>query len=542
MLVKRLTYPMILLAMAISAQAQDSLLLRDYQFVRQQEAWLACDNAAGLTHYNSQNIAAADVSLTCGRGGLTNYYESPKVIQMDAAIESFYRISNRTVVFGRMRYDNYTGHDMTGSAFLTSHLSPLTSHLYPFDIVEDSLTNQGRKHRDTYQLTGAVGVDLWRGISLGVRADYTAANYAKYKDLRHKNKLMDLTTTVGILIPVGHVGSIGANYRYHRNIESVTFGTYGKSDKVYKSLIDYGNFVGKVEQFGSYGYTDKSREMPLFDEGHGVGVQVEVKPIESLSFHNEFIYSHRSGYYGRKSPYTITYTNHHGNSYTYNGQLTFRNDQTLHRLDICLEAEKLQNNAETYRELQNDAGSNYYEYYDDVKTADKLWVNTTIGYTAHFGIRQELPTWTLHAAVGMLHRKQTAYFYPYLRRQELYNKSITLQATRNLCLSHGVLSLSASLGYLKGSGDPYEDDTFINPSDKQNPPDEMSACLWREYQYLTAARYEVGGSVKYAFIFPGTRMKTHISLAASHRKANQTYEYSNGKDYTQMAVSLGCTF
>lgn len=514
-----------------------TMLLRDYQFVRQQEAWLVCDNAAGLTRYNSQNIAEANMSLSCGRGGLTNYYESPKLLQLDAAIESFYRISDRTMVFGRMSYNNYTGRDMTGSAFM--HLN---QRLYPFDIVEDSLTNQGRKHRDTYQLTGAVGVDVWRGLSLGMRVDYTAANYAKYKDLRHKNKLMDLTATAGIMAPVSNVASIGADYRYHRNVESVTFGTYGKSDKAYKSLIDYGNSIGKVEQFGSYGYTDKSREMPLFDEGHGVGVQLEVKPVNGLSFHNEFVCSHRSGYYGRKSPYTITYTNHHGNSYVYNGRLTFRNHRSFHQLGISLEAEKLQNNAKTYRELQNDAGSNYYEYYDDVKTADKLKVNTTVGYTAHLGIRHELPTWTLCASLAMLHRKQTAYFYPYLRRQDINNKTISLQATHNLCLRHGVLSVSASLGYQTGSGNPYEDDTFINPSDKQSSPDEMSAFLWREYQYLTAARYEVDACIKYAFLFPGTRLKTHVGLTVNHRKANETYDYSNGKDYTQMAVSLGCTF
>lgn len=536
MLAKRLTHLIALLAVAVAAHAQDSLLLRNYQFVRQQEAWLTCGNAAGLTRFSSRNIAEAEISLSSGRGGLTNYYESPKVIQLDAAVESFYRISRRTVVFGRMSYDNYTGRDMAGSAFIH-----LTDH-YPFDIVEDSLTNEGRKHRDTYQLTGAVGVDVGRGISLGIRADYTAANYAKYKDLRHKNKLMDLTVSAGLMIPVCSVLSLGADYRYHRNIESVSFATYGKSDKVYKSLIDYGNFIGKVEQFGNYGYTDKSREMPLFNESHGLGVQLEVTPTSGLSFHNAFTYSHRKGYYGRKSPYTITYTNHHGNSYGYNGQLTYRRRHTLHQLAVRLEAEKLQNNAETYRELQNEAGSYYYEYYHDVKTADKLWVNTAVDYTLHLGIRHELPAWTLHAAFAMLHRKQTAYLYPYLRRQKIDNNSLTVQATRNLCLQHGVLSVSAVLGYQKGSGEPYEDATFTQPSDKQTSPDAMNAWLWREYQYLTAAQYTIGGSMKYAFIFPGTRLMTHAGLTVSHRKANETYEYSNGKDYTQMAVSIGCTF
>ena len=117
-----------------------------------------------------------------------------------------------------------------------------------------------------------------------------------------------------------------------------------------------------------------------------------------------------------------------------------------------------------------------------------------------------------------------------------------MHATRNLQLRRGVLTISANIGYKKGSGDPYQDETIIPPSDKQTSPDETSAYLWREYQYLTAAQYQIGGNVKYAFIFPGTKLKTHAGLTINHRKANETYEYSNGKDNTQMAVSVGCTF
>lgn len=83
---------------------------------------------------------------------------------------------------------------------------------------------------------------------------------------------------------------------------------------------------------------------------------------------------------------------------------------------------------------------------------------------------------------------------------------------------------------------------MIIVSDKHCYATECQQEFWREYQYLTTAQYEVGGSVKYAFILPGTRLKTHAGLTVGHRKANETYEYNNGKDYTQMAVSLGCTF
>ena len=98
---------------------------------------------------------------------------------------------------------------MTGSAFMQERM--------PFNLVEDSLTNPGKKHRDTYHLVGALGVDIHQGMSVGARLDYTSANYAKYKDLRHQNKLMDLQLTLGGHVPLTDWLSMGADYTYHRN-------------------------------------------------------------------------------------------------------------------------------------------------------------------------------------------------------------------------------------------------------------------------------------------------------------------------------------
>ncbi len=251
MLTQKITLALLTCIAALSASAQDSLLLRDYQFVRQSDPWLTHQNAAALTRFVADNIVEAEASLTKGNGGLVNFDDSRNTLAGNVRAESFYRLSRRVVTFGAISYDNWTGRDMTGSAFMLRRT--------PFDLVEDSLTNPGRKHRDTYRLVGGVGADVWQGISLGAQLDYTSANYAKYKDLRHKNKLMDLQLTLGTYVPVVSWLNIGANYTYHRQTESVDFGTYGKSERVYKTLIDYGAFMGRVEQFGNEGFTDKSR-------------------------------------------------------------------------------------------------------------------------------------------------------------------------------------------------------------------------------------------------------------------------------------------
>ncbi len=527
-----------LLFPCLTATAQDSLLLRDYQYIKGSDAWLTSLNSAALTRYQHKSIMEAEVFVSHSKGGLTNYDGSDHVLEAGAAIESFFRISPRTVVYGRMSYDNWTGRNMTGSAFM-----PLIVHR-PFDIVEDSLTNAGRKHSDTYQLCGAVGIDLWQGLSLGARVDYTAANYAKYKDLRHSNKLMDMQLTTGLYAPLAEGRfQVGANYVYHRTTESVSFSLYGRSDRVFKSLVSYGPFMGKVEQFGEAGYTDNSREMPLVDNYHGGSAQLQWNILSDLSLYYEGMMAHREGYYGRQSPYTITHTNHHANLMAHCLVLkTSHFPNAQHTLSATMNLENMVNNRENYRELQNDNGAYYYEYYTDVRTGNRRWIEGCIDYTAQWGIRGELPTWVVQATFDWTQRKQTAYMYPYYRRQKLDTHKMTAAVTRNIITQKGVWSLMLRGSFQQGSGDPCEDGTMATPSDKQVFPATMEAMLMQEYRYLTAPQYSMGGSVKYAFIMPNTKLKTHVRLAIDHYKANGTNEYCTGNDRIALSAAIGCTF
>ncbi len=512
----------------------DTLLHRDYDFVETTTPWLTSSNAAFLTRYASGHLSEAKVSLGKENGGLTDYSGSRDAIRMDASVASYYRINPCTVVSGSMSYANFTGKDMGGSAFINTHHQP-------FDIEEDSLTNLGKKHLDRYHLTGGVGIDLYRGLSVGAHLDYTAANYAKYKDLRHKNKLMDMTLTVGAMVPIGPHVVLGANYHYRRNTESVTFSTYGREDKVYKSFINYGPFIGEVEQFEGNGFTEKAREMPMVNDYNGGGLQVGVA-FGRLTLTHELTAAHRSGYYGRKSPYTITFSHHTSNVYDYHGQLSVHTRRHVHLLDVRLKAENLVNELSTYREKSNENGAYYYEYYDAVKTANKLWSDGEVAYALHLGVEGEQPTWTLKAHYSWMHRKQTAYFYPYYRRQRLSSHEGGLSLMRHLTLRHGVLTLMAEGAYKKGSGAPFDDHTFTEPSDKQTPPPTMEAWLYREHQWLTAAQYTVGGSVRYTFVMPHVRMATYIEALIRHHKANERNAYSVGSDHTRFTIQLGCRF
>ena len=543
MLTQKITARLLLLCVLLwhsnILNAQDSLLLRDYRYVQQSSPWFTQRNAAALALYNSRNIAEADLSLSHASGSLTGFSGSPSLTTLQVAIESFYRISPRAVVFGSIGYNNLSGDDMTGSVFLQDRL--------PFDIVEDSLTNKGHKHCDSYHLTGGFSYSLSPALALGLKADYTAANYAKYKDLRHKNKLMNLDVTVGLMSTLNcHLSTInlGLDYTYHRRTESLEFATYGKNDKVYKSLIDYGAMMGIIEQFGNEGYTDKTNEMPLFEDGHSGGLQVSFSR-GAFTIFNALTFSHHTGYYGRKSQYTITYTDHDRDIFTEHLRLAYNMMQAKTYLDLRYQSEKLQNRNNTYRGLVNENGATHYEYYDAVESGDKGWRNLDIDYTMHLGVRHELPTWTITAGYHWQQRDITAYLYPYYRQQQLRTNEWTASIVRNVILRKGVWNISLHGGYQKGTGDVYRDGTFVTPSDKQPQPATMSAFLYQDYQYLTAPQYHVGAQLKYTFLFPGTRLCTHVRAAFDYRHATINDETPSGlhnPSRTTFLIAAGHTF
>ena len=528
----------------VPANKQSSILNIQFSNIKRSDAWLTSLNAAALTRYYAANAAQAELSLTKAKGAFTDFSGSPDVLQADAAVEAFYRLSSRTVVYGAMSYDNFSGKDMAGSVFM-----PLTSH-HPFDIIEDSLNNTGTKHRDTYRLTGGFGYSVSKGFSIGARLDYTAANYAKYKDLRHKNKLMDMTLTAGVTMPVGSYVQIGANYLYRRTTESVFFSTYGKGGRNFVSFINYGPYIGQVEQFGSTGFTDKSREMPLVDDYDGASLQLSVGSHPAWQLYNAFTYAHRRGYYGRRSPYTITFTRHESDVYQYDARLAHQAEKARCYLDFHLSAENLENRLPGRLEQKNDAGATYYEYFTPVKSANRLWVDGQVSLRADVSpLSSEALTtpgsmsaWSFEGGLRWAHHNQTAYLFPYYRRQHYTHYEPFISLTRNIAARHGVWSIQAGASFRQGDGTPADDGTFIEPSDKQTPPPTMDTYFWRDYQWMNAAQYEVGASGQYSFIMPSTALKTYARMSVSHRKCNERNEFTAGPDRTTATLTFGCEF
>jgi len=540
------TLVILLSHIGLPAVAQnDSLLMRSFDYIKQREAWHEGYNAAFLHRFAYGQVTHARIQGQYADGGLCDYYQSPKSLSLDAQVESFYRLSPRTVLYGLMEYTNRSDREIGGSAFIHPSTDASTETYgmthSPFDIMEDSLSNTGRKHLDQYHLVGALSTNLYRGIALGAKFDFTSANYAKYKDLRHKNSLMDLTATVGVSVPVGSHLSVGANYLYRRSTESMRFSIYGTTDKVYKSLVEYAAFMGNVETFGGEGFTDKSHEMPLFNEVHGVGFQTDVRITEALSWYQEFTMAYRRGYYGKPSPYTVSHSQHNSHLYGYRTRLQYALPTVVHRIDVVLNTENLVNKANTYMDQTGDNTSSYYEYYEPVKMSNRVWFSGSAFYTADLGVRGEQAAWTLMTGAQWLHRKQTGYHYPYYRRQQLDNWLLSASLQHHLYWQENQLTARLGLLYQTGSGDPYEDGTFVEPSDKQSAPAEMTDYLMRNYEYLTKSQWGGSAMLRYSYAWHAVRMKPYVELRYQYQQTSSV-EWLEASSRHQLTLSVGTTF
>ena len=532
-------FSLLLLALPLASPtlpADTTPVFRDFNLVKQANPWLISPNAAALTRYNQRNISVAEVRGSVAKGDFVDYSQSSNVVQAGAMVESFFRINARSVVYGRIDYDNFAGKNMLGSVFINPERKP-------FDLSEDSLTNPGNKHRDTYNLVGAVGIDLWRGLAVGAKVDYTAANYAKYKDLRHRNSLMQLNLSLGIAAPIGAHWMLGANYIYGRSTESLRFITYGKTEKVYKTLVDYGAFTGEVEQFGNKGYTDDSREQPLLDEQNGLALQAESNLGRGFSLFLGAQMVHRNGFYGRNSPYSIVHFKHQGDNYALQLVLNKYRTYSQQQLSLSYTNEQLTNHKTTYRENQTATGSSFYEYFDPIKTSNKRWSSLKLAYTAWLRLFGDISTWTISASLQADSRQISAYLYPYVQRQQLHTNLLSLLVTRNLTLSRRtMLSLTGGLSRQWGSGEPEQTATLATPSDKQKPPTVMQAYLYRNHHLLTAPQWGVHLAAKYAFCLPHLPLPLYVRAQTTWRRTTEPSPWIDNQHRTEATLAIGCTF
>ncbi|MDR0559077.1 MAG: hypothetical protein LBG92_02840 [Prevotellaceae bacterium] len=460
---------------------------QDIDYVRRYDARIACENPAGMKHLPVSRISSAEAYVRKNSGKFVNYSQSDDSYAAGANAESFFSLNPKTVFYGSAGYSNFSGRRMGGSAFIDPDRMV-------FDLQETVDSTRGDKSLESYRLAGGVSVGVSSRLTLGGKIDYCAADYAKSLDLRHSNRLFDLSVSAGASYAVFDFLEIGVNYLYRRRVEGVQFKMYGTTDRRYVSLVSYGLFYGRAEQFGDSGYTDPDHQNPAVDEWNGGSLQIAFGAGDRAAFFGELSYHVRSGYYGKRSPSTPVFIEHRAPSTAYRAGVSLRCGDVHHILMAGFGRESLKNHENVYRFEHAADGHDDIVYLGNNQVFSRTSTQAGFDYTANLGVRNFCPAWVVGASANYRSRRQTVSLYPYRRRQNIGYGSFRILATRNIAVRQSQYSVSAGILYGAGSGTPKTDDVYAPPAETQRPPRNNDVLLFREYEYLTAKR--AGGSLE----------------------------------------------
>lgn len=523
-----------LLCPGISAQNSAGTWWVGTEQVECNHSWLTSENAAGLHALPSVRLSVIEGYANKQRGEFVDYGKSDNALTLGVSAESYYRLNPKVAFYGLLDYYSYKGKNAAGSYLIDPDNAP-------FNMVEYSDDNRGRKEMEHYHLTGAVSVELTNRIVVGGKLDYITANYAKTKDLRHKSELMDLDAGVGIIFKLNSRLEFGAGAVYRRRVEGVFLDMYGKTDQTYNSLIDYGVFWGKKEQFGENGYTSDGEEKPLTDTYYGGSLQINWKINSRWNLFNEFSARTRDGYYGEKSPYTVVFSDHSGVQFSYCGRLSFVREKDRHFLHFGAQYRTVENKENIYRHDNEGGGLNNVNYYGTLDTSDKKYLECEIGYTAFWNMQGENPLWVTKCRFAYFNRDITASLYPYYRTQQLHRYSAELNADRMLYYRDNAFTLHLGATYRNGGGTPYEDKIYASPGSDKSAPQSMPLYLMQEYEYFTNAAVKGEAGFKYARRISDKGVKAHVSFVYGFTKAFDV-QHLYGDRLHEYTLKLGCTF
>ena len=286
------------LCIALGAAAQTRLYDRSLR----SNPWLSGSNAAGLRAVSTPGISYAELYTGASTGELHRSWESPSPWEVGAVAKTVKHLE-RLSMKGGFSFSQMTGPDMCGSM-------SLRPGYFPLDVLEFT---PGRKSRQTYSFDGTVSVDLAGGWRIGAAMDFTSANFAKRKDLRHTNYLLDMTVSPGLTYtnPSGDV-TLGASYIYRKTSESLVAEQVGTGESSYYAFLDKGLSYGKYEVWSGSGvHLDEAgvQGFPQREHFHGIGIQMG----SGGSYYADIEYLYGSGEAGEKQTVWYRFPSHNVN-------------------------------------------------------------------------------------------------------------------------------------------------------------------------------------------------------------------------------------
>ncbi len=236
-----------------------------FDYILRRNAWSEGVHATGILR-DTVSRSYAEIFLRKDNGGFVDLSSSDDSWNAGVTTSSV-RHFEKVSFSGSFSYDYFDGRHMCGSMFVRPGF-------YPVDILEFT---PGRKVKETYAFTGNVAAPLAEHWAVGLDIDFTANNYAKRKDLRHKNIRLDFDIAPGVMYRNGEF-AVAAAYLLHLDREKVEAEQVGASVEGYKAFFDRGLRFGSLQLWESNDLhltTPGVQGFPLKQTLHGVSVAAE---------------------------------------------------------------------------------------------------------------------------------------------------------------------------------------------------------------------------------------------------------------------------
>lgn len=461
----------------------------DFDYSADSIGWQQSENQSQLFRNPIKQAGRAAITYGFQNGDLRSFNEAKSMHQIDARGEAYFQLSPNTSVYGLASFASQQELSVSGSAFLNERQ-------HSFNLILKDVTNLGDRKKETYRINAAIGHQIGRGFAIGAGFDYKGINLVRTKDLRHSNKILDMTVTPSMSWQITRKLTTGVNYSYNRFIEGIKFSQYGTTDKQYFTLIDFGAFNGKQELFDLNGYTAKDVLNPYVEQLHHIGWQLEYNPTSRLSLFNEFVWGTGDGYFGKKASSSIQYTRHEVGSWKDRLFIAYRGDKLTQKLELKAEYRELTNYETSWRTETSPSGSSVIEYYGENKVGNQQYTTISGRYAIEKQGEYGIPHWRISVAGEYGKRDIISILYPYYRMQSLQQFGADLNALYSFTTSKLQWAVNGGIGFSSGSGTPYKDGVYVMPSTSEGAPVSADQQLMMEYNYLTANKLNPEAGVR----------------------------------------------
>ena len=378
---------------------------------------------------------------------------------------------------GSFSFEQVEGKDMFTSMFLEPGY-------FPVDVVEFT---PGDKTRQTYRLGGGFAADLDRfvpdleNLVFGVKADYSASNYAKRKDIRHTTYGMSLRVEPTITYKMDDNAGLSAAYVFRKRTESIDAEQVGSAtDESYFAFLDKGMRYGTYQVWDGDGiHLDEAGVgvFPVREYAHGFAFCLDVPEFAAGM---EMLWKH--GVVGEKGYDWFRYPGHSASLFL---ERRWESGHSL-RLDLSVQDDQLE---EAVLDKVTSGGVTTPSVYGYNAVSDRAWASLDLTYAVRFrsGSLRRLQA-VLH---GGAWDEKSYLMYPYEDKTERFNGMATLVAV----FGFGPVDLNVRVN--GGAGTWKEQGLQGGTEDVVSTPYRLEPDWLRKMEYFSTAKAGAGLTLTY---------------------------------------------